>query len=376
MSSNRLTDAARKLRPPSELPPLPVIDWAAIGASAPEVVDLGSPSKDTPLPDADVVVMTWTNAEWAAFDHVFVNSGTEARSWDEAFQKHWHWRAKPGESDDGFHLWGYYRMVRITDAGGTTRKVLLFKANAHLAYAPYAEGLMQMVELLCAETGCARLMSIGTAGGATLEDKLGDSVLTNSGTVKVEKPQNTALGIDGKTVTCDTWDPATALFGEIEKKLLFRLSDVVTRDWLDYLLTSAINDPEHGDPSWRGKYTVDDMMNAAMEGLDHPRGLNKRGVPLLSTDYYFIASHGDSDQYSTLEMDDAVVGLQAQKMGVEFAFLRNISDPVVPDNTCAGDPIPSGLRENWSSQIYSHYGFYSSMNGALLAWATLAADAA
>lgn len=374
MLLNRHTDARRVAHTPSDLPPLPVIDWSAIGASAPELVDLGTPAKDTPLPAADMVVMTWTNAEWAAFDHVFVNSGSEMQPWYSDFQKDWHWRAKPGETDDGFHLWGYYRMVKITDKGGNSHKVLLFKANAHLAYSPYAEGLMKMVELLCSETGCARLMSIGTAGGATLEDKLGDSVLTNSGTIKVEKPENTALGINGKTVTCDAWSPATDMFAEIEQKLLFKLSDVVTPAWLEYLLEQAIDDPEHGDPSWKGKYTVADMMNAAMQGLDHPRGLNKRGVPLLSTDYYFIASHGDSDQYSTLEMDDAVVGLQAQKMGVEFAFLRNISDPVVPDNTQAGDPIPAGLRENWSSQIYSHYGFYSSMNGALLAWSTIAGE--
>ena len=115
-------------------------------------------------------------------------------------------------------------------------------------------------------------------------------------------------------------------------------------------------------------------INAALEDLNQPKGLNKKGVPLLTTDYYFISDGTDTDQYSALEMDDAVIGYVAGEMGKDYVFVRNISDPIVPTKTQDGADIPTGLREGWSGQVYSHHGFYSSMNGALLTWGTIAGD--
>ena len=69
--------------------PLPVVDWRRIGASAPRVCDFAYGGPAAPLPKADVVVITWTTAEWSAFDHVFLNSnGTRlpsAREWENGW---------------------------------------------------------------------------------------------------------------------------------------------------------------------------------------------------------------------------------------------------------------------------------------------------
>ncbi|KMW58568.1 hypothetical protein AIOL_003545 [Candidatus Rhodobacter oscarellae] len=372
MATNRSTDAHR-CKKPYELPPLPVIDWSLVGSTKPEVVDLGSPSASDPMPRADIAVMTWTSAEWAALDHVFVNSDKEAYASSDAFRDGWHWRSSGG-SDNNSHLWGYYAMVKITpDAGGDPLRVLLFKADAHLAHPPYGAGMMKMVEVLISEAAPKRLYSIGTAGGATISEKLGDTAVTNAGKIQLKLEENKKLGIDGETVTGD-WFPSTARFGDVEDKLLYKLEPLIKEPFLQNMMCEALYDNGYGDKSWIGKYDVTDMMNDAMRDLDAPKGLDKKGVPLLTTDYYFISSIDDTTGYSALEMDDAVLGLQAQKQDTAFCFVRNVSDPVVPMKTGGGEDIPQELRESWSSQIYSNFGFYTSMNGALITWAAIVAD--
>lgn len=359
---------------PGDLPPLPVIDWAAVEGKAPTVVDLGKPGKDDPLPKADVVVMTWTNAEWSALDHVFLNSNQERSSKDNSYQQTWHLRSND-QPDNTFNLWAFYRMVKIKNASGKSLKVLLFKANAHLAYPPYCTGLIEMIKLMLKEARPTYLYSIGTAGGSTLEYRLGDTVVTNAGHIMLEKQENDICNIQGKTIK-GKWFPNMDLVPGIEKKLLFPLSTVVNNKQLQYMLCQMIYDPQHGNPVWAGTVTVKDLMNAALDpaNLTNPKGLNRKGVPLLTTDFYYI-SHGDNSvQYSCLEMDDALVGLVAQEEKTKFVFVRNISDPVVPDTTLKGKPLSDALREAWSSQIYSRYGLYTSMNGALLTWGMIAGE--
>jgi hypothetical protein len=73
----RHTDVA--VERPAALPAasLPPVDWASIGRSAPARIAPGERGPDDPLPEADIVILTWTSAEWFAPDHVFVNSGKE-----------------------------------------------------------------------------------------------------------------------------------------------------------------------------------------------------------------------------------------------------------------------------------------------------------
>jgi hypothetical protein len=52
-------------------PPLPPVKWSAINEQAPAL--LATPA--AALPTAAVVVLVWTDAEWASLEHVFCNSG-------------------------------------------------------------------------------------------------------------------------------------------------------------------------------------------------------------------------------------------------------------------------------------------------------------
>jgi hypothetical protein len=53
-------------------PPLPVVNYGLLGRQAPSLPT--TPSGE--LPKASTVVITWTNAEWAALQHVFCSGNT------------------------------------------------------------------------------------------------------------------------------------------------------------------------------------------------------------------------------------------------------------------------------------------------------------
>jgi hypothetical protein len=65
-------------------------------------------------------------------------------------------------------------------------------------------------------------------------------------------------------------------------------------------------------------------------------------------------------------MDDAIIAEACVAAGKQFGFVRNISDPV------QSAAQPAKMQGNWGSTIYDAYGFYTSYNGALAAWAMLA----
>lgn len=362
----------------SSLPPLPKIDWQSIDQEPPTHVDIHYHGSDKALPKADIVIITWTSAEWSAFDHVFLNSDCSRSESDYRWEKHWHLysRAAPSkEKQRKEHadtpLWGYYRMVRIKTASGAEKDVLLFKSDTHLAHWPWIDGLVDMLRHIIEEARPDRLYSIGTAGGPTLKENLGDAAITNAGHLRLKEKENKHVDYNHRTFTCKAWFPTLGLLPAVEKHLLFRLSEIVTHKELETLLQAL-----HQKVSGSEKFGLKDLVNAPLDpaNLKMPRGLDKKDVPLLSTDYYFIATGDDAAQFSVLEMDDAVIAHYAGEQGVDYAFVRNISDPLVPDKAASGKRIDDNVRQEWSSLIYQTFGLYTSFNGALVAWSTIAGD--
>jgi hypothetical protein len=367
-----------KTKPHREvLLPLPVIDWKSIGHEAPENVKVDYKGKDAPLPNADVVVMTWTTAEWSALDHVFLNSDTPRYASSRTFEKGWHHYgldAPDLPSGDGKYppppLWGYYRLVKIKNAAGDDQRVLIFKADAHLAHPLWIAALEEMVGRVIDDVKPDRVYSIGTAGGTSLDENLGDAAITNSAHISLENENNTGVNYNNQTFTSD-WYPSLDLVPTVEKNLLFQLSNVINQNELEYMVAEL-----YKKNSGAKVFGLDDLLNAPLQpdNLRSPRGLAKQGIPLLTTDYYYIAKGDDSVQYCVLEMDDAVIAKVAGDKNVKYCFVRNVSDPLVPDTAKNGSEIPFDVRKDWSGVIYTNFGIYSSFNGALLTWATIAGD--
>src|ERR1700761_2320433 len=140
-------------------PPLPVVDYASLGKQPPKPL----PTPAGKLPEASAVVMSWTDAEWAAQNQVFCAgsapmpySARTRSSW-----KGWQRYAETMPSGD-FSQWDYWGETRLMEIGG--KPVLLFKSNTHLDHpgAPYLE---ELIERLIADVKPQVILSTGTAGG-------------------------------------------------------------------------------------------------------------------------------------------------------------------------------------------------------------------
>jgi nucleoside phosphorylase len=357
---------------------LPPVDWGSVAAVPPTPVNIGPRADDDPLPAADIVIVTWTTAEWSALDHVFLNSATPRSASDWQWKQAWRQYSRGASAyqadPQAGNLWGSFQLVRIDDLSGRPWRVLLFKSSAHLAHPPYIAGLRAMVRAILADTGADRIYSLGTAGGATAAERLGDAVITNSALLSLQQPSNTTDADNGAMTRCPTWFPATTLLGRIEERLLYRMSAVVTREALERLFAEL--QQKHPDDPGIGQVTLDDLLNDALrpEDLDAPRARAKKDVALLTTDFYYIASGSGASAYSVLEMDDAVIGREAERGGVRYCSVRNVSDPIVPRRAASGHAISEAVRSDWSGLIYAAYGMHTSHNGALAAWATIAGD--
>src|SRR5258708_5449968 len=121
-------------------PPLPAVDWSHIKQAPPKVLPISPRQPGDCLPSADVVILTWTSAEWAALDQVFLGNTAQRTTADRDWKKAWHMytRGAAGYKADekSGELWGYFQMVQILDRSGRPWRVLLFKSNSHLAHPP------------------------------------------------------------------------------------------------------------------------------------------------------------------------------------------------------------------------------------------------
>lgn len=370
---------------------LPPVNWKAINQSAPTHLSIKERNPEDPLPPADIVILTWTSAEWFALDHIFLNSGTtgnfvvgkssDVRSSAAKLSQEWfpYTRDASGyyvEKRLDEKLWGFFQMVQITDLSGRQWRVLLFKSSSHLAHAPWIEGLTKMLQCIIEDTKPDRVYTIGTSGGARLDQRLGDVVITNATLLNLQRPENTLDLDNGSMHRCPSWFPSTTLIGDVERSLLYNMNQIVTMDSLKNLL-SQIKERHHDDPGIND-LKLSDLLNDSIrpEFLDKSKVRVMKDVPLLTTDFFYVAKGDDSNAYSFLEMDDAIVAREANLAGIRFACIRNISDPIARDVTDNGTPISEKVQTDWSGLIYANFGLQSSYNSALVTWATIAGEGA
>ena len=202
-----------------------------------------------------------------------------------------------------------------------------------------------------------------------MNQKLGDVVVTNCGAIELKNQINADyFDWNGRTFACRDWFPSEdRVAGRATTVLLARqcrdLSDAAGAGRQAALAGAGLGGHHAGRRAERSPLP---------ERLRLSDVLRMQDVPLLSTDYYFIADDTDAEQYSFLEMDDAVLAKVCLDKGVKCAFARNISDPIVPSSAADRTPLAPEVRKRWSGLIYETYGLYTSVNGAIATWATLA----
>ena len=332
-------------------PPLPAVNYGLVGKQAPSLLSTQSGQ----LPKASAVVMTWASAEWAALEQVFCGGGS-AMPYSERSRGTWAGWEKysanlPSDRPSGWSYWGYYRTVEING-----KVVLLFKSNTHLDW-PGATFLTALVKLIIAEAKPGLILSIGTAGGTKPQDHIGTVRAVSAGTLfETGKPApNWPEYKNG-------WTPNGATLGNAKfGQLLF---PVPTKVGDLQALCSQFNQRYHTD------YTLAQLNpNGLNLGDPVPQIDNQTGggASLLTASTFVVGTTaGTYQSYAAIEMDDAVVGEACAGSGTAFGFVRNLSDPA------QNAALPAKVQGNWGGAVYDEYGFYTSYNGAVAAWAMLA----
>jgi nucleoside phosphorylase len=346
----RQAETAAAVRPViAHTPPLPAIDFGKMGQAAP-----GLPQTPNNIPPADVVVFCWADAEWAALQHVFV-SGNQPMPYSDAGTSSWGGWKKfskgiPGDAPRGMTYWGYYRLVTVGP-----ERVLLFKSNVHLD-----EGqtyLEQLVELLIQDVTPKLILSTGTAGGARLQDAIGTVNVVSAGTLFESQGAQPTW-----PVYSDAWRPASTLIGAPSFRSQLFAIPTTSADLQS--LATQFNKGHHTT------YALADLDPGGLDaGAPVPavNDLTPKGSLLTATSFVVANTNGNYANYACVEMDDAVIGKVCNAKNVQFGFVRNISDPV------QNGALPAKIQGDWGSFVYEAYGFYTSYNGALAAWAILSA---
>jgi nucleoside phosphorylase len=331
-------------------PPLPAVNYGLVGKTAPKL--LTTPSK---LPKASTVMITWAEAEWAALQHVFCAGGStmpysqRSKGTWTGWEKYSANLMSGGPSD--WTYWGYYRAIEING-----KTVLLFKSNTHLDW-PGAKFLIALIKLLAAEVQPSLILSIGTAGGTKPQDHVGTVRAVSAGTMFESKKQQSSWPEYKNKWTANSATIANAKFNQLLFPVPTKQSDLQA-------LCSQFNQ------QYQTNYTLAQLdpdglnLGDPVPQIDNQTG---NGASLLTASTFVVGTTaGTYQNFTSIEMDDAVIGEACLETNTAFGFVRNLSDPA------QNAALPSKVQGNWGSAVYNTYGFYTSYNGAVAAWAMLA----
>lgn len=296
-----------------------------------------------PLPQADVLVVTWTVDEGHALSRV-LTPGKDSRNDYVSYTHNYATISKKMRAGcparNAKRLGSYW----TTTIGG--KKVVVFKSESHMSQdtktppkkgqtLPNEDVWRQIVD----ETKAKLVITTGTAGGIGPQCEVGDVVV--SPIVKFDclkwlkgEPFHDASYHDAA--------PKTKYFTKV--KALFKANSAQ--------LPKDNKRPPRIDISKDVKSTV---LTTDFFGFD------------TSDDYYKLKGLG-----AVSEMGDAVLGLAMTAMGTgspRWVAVRNVSDPQIKS-----DGMSISQQANIAAHIYKAYGRWSSVCSAIVCWALIAAE--
>ena len=297
-------------------------------------------SPDAPLSSGtDVLVVTWTSAEWAALADVLSPGWpknkwqTYTHNWDE-FEPHLTGRSPAKEAK----CLGEYSMVRIG-----TQKVTLFHSQLHLATDDATAPVVALWQQLISEAQPELVITTGTAGGIGAETCLGDVFIVNS--VKLNCTQ---------TFKHESWAQehftsagTTDNFPTME---LVQKGEELFAPFVDNLKPIATRVP-----------TI--TLGGDVETVDY--------FAFADTDDSYGVVANDPNAH-TEEMDDGTLAVAISLMQppntTPWVSIRNASDPQVASSIGTLEE-----QKQWASKIYEKYGYWTTVNSAIACWVTIAA---
>jgi hypothetical protein len=234
--------------------------------------------------------------------------------------------------------------------------VLLFKSNTRLDW-PGATFLTALIKLIVADVKPGLILSIGTAGGAKPQDHIGTVRAVSAGALFESKKPASSWPEYKNGWTANGATLANANFKQLLFPVPTKASDLET-------LCSQFNQQYHK------AYTLSELDPDGLNLGDPTPQIDNQtggGASLLTASTFLVGTTaGTYQNYTAIEMDDAVIAEACAGSGAAFGFVRNLSDPA------QSAALPPKDQGNWGGAVYDQYGFYTSYNGAVAAWAMLA----
>jgi nucleoside phosphorylase len=322
------------LMEPRNLTPIP---WPKNLAPRPRQSNK-KPNPDSPLPECDYLIVTWTVAEALALSDILTpgyRSKTDWYSYTHLFNLHYKPIIKKGAPSLKSKRLGSWFRTEINK-----KSVLCFKSELHLARDGSKLPIKDLWEQLISEVKPQLIISTGTAGAIGKDIMLGDVVVTNkvrfdcNHTFK-EFPFNNKEYTSKGTIN-------TSQFNNTNKKLLKINAD---------MLPSAIRTPKI-------IYKTSDVIERS---------------DVVTTDFFAYDNSTDTFKLQSLgaavEMGDAVLGLVCDEMGSkapDWLMVRNASDPQIDGTLSTKEQIQMAAR------IYEKYGYWTTVESAIVCWALIA----
>jgi hypothetical protein len=310
---------------------------------APKTGDKPSGRKDSALPRADVLVVTWTVDEGHALSRV-LTPGKDSRN-DYVAYTH-NYAAISRKMSKGSPAVKAKRLGAYWTTTIGSKKVLVFKSDSHLsqdtnhavpkgsATLPNADVWQQIIT----EVQPNLVITTGTAGGIGKQCEVGDVVV----------------------------------------------SPIVRFDCEKWLKREPFHDTSYKDIEPRAKLfaTAKTLFKANVAQLPKdntrpPKIVRASGLAssVLTTDFFgFDTSDnhfGLRDLGAVSEMGDAVLGLVTKEMGgaaPRWVAVRNVSDPQIKAEGTIKD------QAQLAATIYKGFGRWSSVCSAIVCWALIAAE--
>jgi nucleoside phosphorylase len=302
---------------------------------APTVVSDTSSAGD-PLPPADVLVVTWTAAEFLALADV-LTPGRPSTSWSHYTEN---WSAYLPQLTDRSPAKEAGRLgeYALTQIG--TKRVICFHSQLHLATDGTEPPIVQLWQQMIPEVKPQLVITTGTAGGIGTSTSLGDVFVVTGAKF------NCTQTFKSKPWAQQRFDgPPLAASGAFLNQAQNSLIPVNAGQ----LRPQATRDP------------------VVVQGGD-----------VETVDYFGFADTGDSygivrdDSLAhTEEMDDATLplalSLSPAHASTSWLSVRNASDPEVASSI--GD---LEAQKKWASAIYEEYGYWTTVGSAITCWAVIA----
>jgi len=313
------------------------ISWPA-GAAPVAVPMKATPNRDSALPAADYLVVTWTIAEARAIAAVFTPEYSLQGwySYAHNFGSKFKNRIRPNAPASQSQMLGRYFQALV--AG---KRVLLFKSELHFTQDGPALPLQDLLEQVIRESGAKMVVTTGTAGAIGRGLQVGDVVIASRATFSLNATFKDA-DFSGKIVSSDVTLPAAQL--EFANRNLFQAN------------ASKLGVARKGRPPLPQIY---------WDSTPQPN-------VVVTTDYF--ATDDATNRFklqclgSVNEAHDAVLGLVCEKMGKsapKWLSIRNVSVPQVSGASISDD-------QHRLARFYIRYGFWTTIQSAIATWAVIA----